>query len=280
MSDFKDAIWLITGASKGIGLELTEKMLTEGNRVVATSRNPESIKQRIGNHPNLLALKVDLASVNSVESAVNMAIETFGKIDVVVNNAGYWTVASLEETSDKEFRQSIDINLIGTVNVIRSVMPHMRRQKSGHVINISSVAGYAGFASSASYTAAKFAVIGLSESLAQEVGPFNIRVTVVAPGVFRTNFLNSGSLQTGKNFIEDYKTKEKLQLWEQLNGNQPGDPAKLVQILKDVPTMDEPPLHLLLGPDAYQLIVDKREADRKELEKYKHLTLSTDFDHA
>ncbi|MFC2188244.1 SDR family NAD(P)-dependent oxidoreductase [Fulvivirgaceae bacterium LMO-SS25] len=278
MTNQKDKIWFITGASKGIGLELTKTLLANGNKVVATSRNAKSIEGEIGNSQNLLALSVDLASDTSVKNAIDKAIKTYGKIDVVVNNAGYWTVGSMEEMSDKEFRQSVDINLFGTVNVIRSVMPYLRKLKSGHIINISSVAGYAGFASSASYTAAKFAVIGLSESLAQEVNPFNIKVTVVSPGVFRTNFLNTGSLQTAENLIDEYQTKEKIGTWRQLNGNQSGDPAKLVQILMDITELENPPLHLLLGPDAYQLVSERRKAEEQEFEQWKHLTLSTNFD--
>lgn len=278
MTNQEDKIWFITGASKGIGLELTKTLLKNGNKVVATSRNGKNIENKIGNSQNLLALTVDLASDTSVKYAVDKAIETYGKIDVVVNNAGYWTVGSMEEMSDKEFRQSVDINLFGTVNVIRSTMPYLRKQKSGHIINISSVAGYAGFASSASYTAAKFAVIGLSESLAQEVKPFNVKVTVVAPGVFRTNFLNTDSLQTAELLIEEYQTKEKIETWGQLNGNQSGDPAKLVQILTDITEVENPPLHLLLGPDAYQLVSERRKEEEQEFEHWKHMTLSTNFD--
>ena len=278
MTNQKDKVWFITGASKGIGLELTKTLLANGNKVVATSRNAKSIEDKIDNTQNLLALTVDLASDTSVKDAVDKAVETFGKLDVVVNNAGYWTVGSIEEMSDKEFRQSININLFGTVNVIRYAMPHLRKQKSGHIINISSVAGYAGSGSSGSYTASKFAVVGLSESLAQEVSPFNVKVTMVAPGVFRTNFLNTGSLQTAENLIDEYQTKEKIGTWGQLNGNQPGDPAKLVQILMDITELENPPLHLLLGPDAYQLVSERRKADEQEFEQWKHLTLSTNFD--
>lgn len=280
MTDQKDKVWLITGASKGMGLELTKTLLALGNKVIATSRNAESIENKIDNFQNLLALNVDLASHASVKNAVDKAVTHFGKIDVVVNNAGYWTIGSVEEMSDKEFRNSVDINLFGTVNIIRSAMPHLRKQKSGHIINISSVAGYAGFASSGSYTASKFAVIGLSESLAQEANPFNVKVTVVAPGIFRTNFLNTGSLQTAENLIDEYQTNDKMGTWGQLNGNQLGDPAKLVQILIDITTMENPPLHLLLGPDAYQLVTDRRKADEQEFEQWKHLTLSTNFDNA
>jgi|SRR5690606_19335821 len=278
MKNQNGKVWFITGTSKGMGLELTKLLLSNGNKVAATSRDAQNIKNEIGKNPNLLALTVDITSDASVKKAIKETVDTFGRIDIVVNNAGYWIVGSMEETTNQEFRASLDVNLLGTVNVIRATLPYLRKQKSGHIINISSVAGYAGFASSGSYTASKFAVIGLSESLAEEVDAFNIKITVVAPGVFRTNFLNQGSLQTANNLIEEYGTKQKLETWEQYNGNQPGDPSKLVQILIDIIELEKPPLHLLLGTDAYQLVTEKRKSEHEEFEEWKHLTLSTNFD--
>lgn len=277
MEKQNNKVWFITGASKGIGLELTKLLLSKGNKVIATSRKASSIENQIGKNKNLLALTVDITSDKSVKEAIEKGITLFGNIDVVVNNAGYWTVGSMEEITDHEFRESLDVNLFATVNVIRSVMPYLRKQKNGHIINISSVAGYAGYAGSSSYTASKFAVIGLSESLAQEVDPFNIKVTVVAPGVFRTNFLNQDSLQITKNIIEEYNTQQKIETWKNFNGNQSGDPEKLVQIIFNITEMKTPPLHLLLGPDAYQLVSDKIKADQTEFEQWKHITVSTNF---
>lgn len=195
---------------------------------------------------------------------------------MVVNNAGYCLVGSIEESTDAEFRATIDVNLFGTINVIRNVMPHMRKRKSGHIINISSVAGYSGFANAASYNAAKFAVIGLTEGFAKEAEPFGIKATVIAPGQFRTNFMDS--LHYADDKIDLYGTAESKKAWQSFSGKQAGDPAKLAAIIAKVGTMDNPPLHLLAGTDAYDDVVAKREAELEEIKKWKSLTLSTDFD--
>lgn len=196
-------VWFITGASKGLGLELTKLVLSQGNIVIATSRNIEDFKTSVTeNQNNFLPLKVDITSDKEVKSAIKKSIEKFGIIDVVVNNAGYSLVGSMEEMTDVEFRKTVDVNLFGTVNIIRNVMPFLRQQQSGHIINIASNAGYVGFANATSYNAAKFAVIGLSEGLMQEVNPFGIKVTVVAPGQFRTNFMDKGSLTFAENRID------------------------------------------------------------------------------
>ncbi|MBC3539050.1 SDR family oxidoreductase [Rufibacter sediminis] len=271
--------WFITGASKGLGLALTKLVLAKGDKVVATSRNTESLSKSIGeNNENFLPLQVDITSDAEVKDAVNRSIEKFGKLDVVVNNAGYSLVGSMEEVTDEEFRKTMDVNLFGTVNVIRAVMPYLRKQQSGHIINISSNAGYVGYANAASYNAAKFAVIGLSEALHLEAQPFNVKVTVVAPGQFRTNFMDEGSLTFTKNKIDVYKVAEAEAMWRSFSGQQMGDPEKLVNILYDITQLPTPPLHLLLGPDTYELITNHRAQEKQEIETWKHLTLSTNFD--
>lgn len=184
----------------------------------------------------------------------------------------------MEEMNDEEFRQTLDVNLFGTVNVLRNVMPYLRQQQSGHIINISSNAGYVGFANATSYNAAKFAVVGLSEALAQEVNSFGIKVTVVAPGQFRTNFMNKGSMTYAKKRISVYGLDEAEKMWTKFSGQQIGDPKKLVKILTEIVEMENPPLRLLLGTDTYQLIKEQREKETQEFESWKHLTLSTDFD--
>ena len=192
MSDFKDAIWLITGASKGIGLELTEKMLTEGNRVVATSRNPESIKQRIGNHPNLLALKVDLASVNSVESAVNMAIETFGKIDVVVNNAGVTHLPTpLDEVTEEDFDRVFRVNCKSVYLMAKAFVPNMKNQGSGSILNIASTAGVSPRPNLNWYNSSKGWMNTATRTMAVELAPFGLRVNAVNPVASETPLLAS-----------------------------------------------------------------------------------------
>ncbi|TDQ11886.1 SDR family NAD(P)-dependent oxidoreductase [Pedobacter metabolipauper] len=272
-------IWFITGASKGLGLVLTKLLLSRGDKVAATSRNAEEFSKSIQEHTeNFLPLKVDLTSDESVGAAVGKTVERFGGLDVVVNNAGYSLVGSMEEMTDQEFRQTIDVNLFGTVNVIRAAIPYLRTQQSGHIINISSNAGYVGFANAASYNAAKFAVIGLSEALAEETKAFGIKVTVVAPGQFRTNFMDKGSLTFAKNRIDVYNLDAAEKMWTDFSGRQQGDPEKLVQILAGLVDHENPPLHLLLGPDTYQLVNEHREKEKQEIEAWKDVTLSTNFD--
>jgi NAD(P)-dependent dehydrogenase (short-subunit alcohol dehydrogenase family) len=273
----KQRVWLITGASKGMGLQLTNLLLSLGHKVIATSRNKAILEKGIiGTKENLFALETDITSDQDVKKAIGVAVAHFGRIDVVVNNAGYSLVGSMEEMSDEEFRATMDVNLFGTVNIIRHVMPHLRKQGSGHIINISSNAGYVGFANAASYNAAKFGVIGLTEALAQEVKPFGIKVTVVLPGQFRTKFMNS--IQYVKNRVDVYGIDEAEETWSKFSGKQQGDPNKLVKILIDITKIEQPPLHLLLGPDTYELVLKKRQQEDAEFEQWKDITLSTDFD--
>lgn len=270
-------IWLVTGTSKGLGLNLTKLLLSLGHKVIATSRNTDALEKEITSFKeNLYPVKLDITSDKEVKQAIDKSIEKLGHIDVVVNNAGYSLVGSMEEMTDEEFRATMDVNLFGSVNIIRNVMPYFRQQKSGHIINISSNAGYVGFEKAASYNAAKFALIGISEALAQEVKNFGIRVTAVAPGQFRTEFMNS--INYVKNRIEVYGIDEAEKMWSKFSGTQPGDPDKLSKILVQISEMKQPPLHLLLGPDTYELVTQKREQEDAEFEKWKSLTLSTNFD--
>lgn len=272
-------VWFITGASKGMGLEIANAVLKKGDQVVGISRNlKEMIHQVSPQNENFLPLQIDITNDADVKTAIQTAIDTFGKIDVVVNNAGYYLVGSLEEISNEEFRNTIDVNLFGTVNVIRNVMPFLRRQQSGHIINIASNMGYIGYANTGSYNASKFAVIGLSEALAQETRQFNIKVTVIAPGMFRTNFMSDTTLASAKNKIAVYKVEEHLKMLQSFNGNQPGNPKKLAKILVDITELPNPPVHLPLGPDSYNSILEHRKNEAEELETWKRLSLSTNFD--
>jgi NAD(P)-dependent dehydrogenase (short-subunit alcohol dehydrogenase family) len=271
--------WFITGASKGLGLSFVKQLLNAGYQVAATSRRAKDIEDVIATHKeNLLALTVDITNEESVNNAIAKTIAHFGQLDVVVNNAGYSIYGSVEALSNEEFRKTIDVNLFGTVNVIRAVMPHFRKQRSGYVFNISSVAGYKGFGNSPSYAASKFAVIGLSEALAEEVKEFGVRVTVVAPGFFRTSFLDKGDELVSKNTIDEYHVERLVDRLRAMNGKQPGDPEKLAAALIDLSNEQNPPIHLLMGPDAYQIVVQKRAAEQHEFEVWKELTLSTDLD--
>lgn len=277
MNTENQKVWLITGTSKGIGLDLTKLVLSLGHIVIATSRNTDALEKEIDlNKENLYPVQLDITSDKEVKLTIDRLVKELGKIDVVVNNAGYSLVGSMEEMTDEEFRATMDVNLFGTVNIIRNVMPYLRKQKSGHIINISSNAGYIGFEKAASYNAAKFGMIGLSEALAQEVKNFSIKVTVVAPGQFRTQFMDS--INYVKNRIDVYGVDEAEKMWSKHSGQQPGDPEKLVKILVKITEMPKPPLHLLLGPDTYKLVTQKRKEEDAEFESWKSLTLSTDFD--
>lgn len=256
---------------------LTKLLLAKGHKVIATSRTTETLEREITSfRDNLFPVTLDITSDKAVKAVIDEYIQKLGRIDVVVNNAGYSLVGSMEEMTDDEFRATMDVNLFGTVNVIRNVMPYMRHQQSGHIINISSNAGYVGFPKATSYNAAKFGIIGLSEALAQEVKDFGIKVTVVAPGQFRTQFMDS--INYVKNRIDAYGIDADEKMWSNYSGQQQGDPEKLVNILLKITAMSQPPLHLLLGPDAYELVAQKRKEENAEFEQWKSLTLSTNFD--
>ncbi len=275
----KPKIWLVTGASKGIGLALVKLLLAKGQKVAATSRNASDITDKItGRRENLLALTVNITRSEEVAEGVTKTIAHFGRLDVIVNNAGYSIYGSVEALSDQEFRQAIDVNLFGTVNVIRAAMPYLRQQRSGHIINISSVAGYRGYGNSPSYAAAKFAVRGLSESLAEEVKEFNVKVTMVAPGFFRTSFLDKGDQLVSKNIIDDYHIDRLVNALKKMNGHQKGDPEKLAAAIIQITEVPHPPVHLLMGPDAYEIVSKKFKADMNEIEQWKAITVSTDLD--
>ncbi|MCH5719776.1 SDR family NAD(P)-dependent oxidoreductase [Niabella hibiscisoli] len=274
----KQKVWLITGASRGMGLEVAKAVLANGDKVVATSRNLQEQVKAIGDvSGNFLPLKMDITNDAEVKTCIAKAIEVFGTIDVVINNVGYYLVGSIEEISDQEFRKTFEVNVLGMVNVIRNTMPYLRKQRSGHIINISSNMGYIGYANTGSYNASKFAVIGLSEALAQEVKPFGVKVTVVAPGMFRTGFISDANLAVASNTIADYNVATHVKMLHGFNGNQPGDPKKLAGVLLNIVQMEEPPVHLPLGSDAYQSIIEQRKNEALELEQWKHLSLSTDF---
>lgn len=269
-------VWFITGASNGFGLALVKQLLELGHQVAATSRNKSSIEEKTGKKPNLLALTVDITSDNEVKSAIEETVKTFGKIDVAVNNAGYMLLGALEEISAKEFQQSMNVNVFAFQNVIRNIMPYFRKQESGHIFNFASSAGYSADACAGSYNAVKSAVIGFSEALALEAKPFNIKVTIVSPGLFKTNFL--GAFPVAQNKIEAYGTQHLVDAMNQFNGQQPGNPDKLVRILIDTAGRENAPLHLLMGKDAYQRAVSYYQSQLEKLEQLKDVSCSTDFE--
>ncbi|MBO9200188.1 MULTISPECIES: oxidoreductase [Niastella] len=274
-------IWYVTGASKGLGLVLVKTLLNKGYRVAATSRNLNELQQAVGvTNDAFLPLAVDLKDEKSVEKSIKDTVTRFGGIDVVVNNAGYGLLGSLEELSDAEVRQNFDVNVFGVLNVIRKVLPYMRKQQSGHFFNIASIGGFTGnFPGFGSYAATKFAMHGFSESMAAEVKPFGITVSIVSPGYFRTEFL-AGSLGVPANEIEAYKlVRDSQQAHTQsINHNQAGDPAKAATVMIEIAEQKEPPLHLFLGKDAYEFADVKIKAVQQDMAAVKELATSTDFD--
>lgn len=273
-------VWYVTGASQGFGLILVKKLLEQGHKVAATTRNPEALKQETGAHDNLLALQVDVADEQSVQRSVSETVSTFGTIDAVVNNAGYGLLGTLEELSDEEVRKNFNVNVFGPLNVIRHTMPVLRRQRDGIIFNISSIAGFTGsFPGFGSYCSTKFALDGLSESLAAEAAPFGIKVVIVSPGYFRTNFLSPGSFAVPANPIAAYtSTRESQELHtQQINGAQPGDPEKAIAVILAAAEAPQPPLHLFLGPDAHDLARQKMAAVEGDLAAWQHLGAATNF---
>lgn len=278
MSDQK--VWFVTGASKGLGLSLVKQLLDKGYQVAATSRNIADLENAVGKNETFLPLAVNIADEQSVNDAISQTIRHFGKINVVVNNAGYGLVGSLEELSDAEARANFDVNVFGSLNVIRAVMPHLRVQKSGHIFNVSSIGGFTGnFPGFGIYCATKFAVQGFTESLAAEIKAFGIKATIVSPGYFRTNFLNPDSLSVPKNEIAAYKAVRDVQAAHQndINGQQAGDPEKGVAAIITVAEAEEAPVHLFLGQDAYNLAYQKMDDVKNDLETWKELITNTGF---
>lgn len=274
-------VWLVTGASQGLGLSLVNRLLEQGYQVAATSRSKSTLEKQVSSaNENFLPLSTDLVNEQSVQESIQQAIKHFGRIDVVVNNAGYGMIGALEELSDAEARSNFDVNVFGALNVIRATMPHLRKQKSGHIFNISSIGGFVGnFPGWGIYCATKFAMAGFTESLAEEAKEFNVKATIVLPGYFRTNFLTPGSLAGPKNPIHDYQAVRQSQDFHQktMDGNQQGDPEKLADVMIDIAGKNEAPLYLFLGSDAWQGATKKMKVLDNDLKKWKEESYSTDF---
>ena len=273
-------IWFITGASKGLDLALAQELRKAGHQVAATSRDLSALTGAVSEETDgFLPLEVDLMNEASVGDALAQTVAKWGRVDVVVNNAGYGQLGTLEELFDAETRANFDVNVFGLLNVTRAAMPQLRAQESGHVFNISSVGGYSGgFAGWGVYCATKFAVAGLSEALAAEAAPFGIGVTIVYPGYFRTEFLNETSMGKPNDPIAAYtKARESEAFHEGVKGNQPGDPAKAARVMMEAATSDTPPLHLFLGADAYEMADKKIGQIEADLSAWKARATSTDL---
>lgn len=274
-------VWFVTGASKGLGLTLVKRLLTEGYKVAASSRDAEALRQEVGYvGDDFLPLQINLTDNASVGEAVAEIVAKLGTIDVVVNNAGYGQLGTLEELSDEEARKNFDVNVFGSLNVIRNVMPIFRVKSSGSFFNISSIAGFLGtFPGWGIYNATKFAVAGFTEALSAEAKSLGVSATIVYPGYFKTNFLLQGSLRTAANPIADYKEARELEVIhnEQIIGNQSGDPENAALAFIKVAEMEERPLHLFLGSDSFGMAHGKIEAVQKDLAAFESISKSTDF---
>jgi len=272
-------VWFVTGASKGLGLALIKKLLEQNYRVAATTRNVQSLISEIGEtSETFLPLEVSLTDNENVQAAIAKTIEHFGQLDVLVNNAGYGQLGTLEELSDKEARANFDVNVFGTLNVIRNAMPYLRGQKSGHIFNISSIGGYSGnFPGWGIYCSTKFAVAGLTEALAEEIKDFGVKATVVYPGYFRTDFLSKESVRTPENSIPEYeaaRNSEQAHL-DEINGNQPNDPDKGAEAIIAISEVENPPVHFLLGSGTDEYLNKKIQMITGDAEKWSELTFST-----
>jgi NAD(P)-dependent dehydrogenase (short-subunit alcohol dehydrogenase family) len=273
-------VWFITGASRGFGALIANEALDAGDAVVATARDPSAITQRLGTHERLLTVRLDVTSEMQAYEAVGQAVKAFGRIDVLVNNAGYGLLGAIEEASAKETEQVFGTNVFGLLSVTRAVLPHLRRQRAGHIINLSSVGGYTGYPGWGVYGATKFAVEAISEALAAEVAPLGIKVTVVEPGFFRTDFLDDTSLSRTAQQIDDYRESVGLTRAHaaDVNHGQRGDPAKLAKAFITLVNAKEPPLRLPLGSDTVERIEAKNQFVAAELAAWRTLAISTDHD--
>jgi NAD(P)-dependent dehydrogenase (short-subunit alcohol dehydrogenase family) len=269
-------VWLITGAARGLGVEIAKAALSAGHAVVATGRDPEKVTAAVGPHDDLLAVRLDVTSPPDAKAAVDAAIARFGRIDVLVNNAGNFFAGFFEELTPDQVRSQIETLLFGPMNVARAVLPAMRKQRSGLLVTISSTAGITGGMFCSAYAAAKFGIEGWMESLAPEVAPFGIRTMLVEPGFFRTELLTPESTSYAQPAIEDYieRTKQTVAAWSSMDGQQGGDPAKLAEALIQLVDSSEPPLRWAAGADAVQTLEQKARTLLDQADAHRELSSS------
>jgi len=280
MTDKK--VWLVTGAGRGMGVDIAKAALAAGDAVVATGRNPERVSSALGAHDDLLVVKLDVTSLDDAKAAAHAAVDRFGRIDVLVNNAGNFYAGFFEEISPEGFRAQVETTLFGPMNVTRAVLPVMRAQRSGLVVAISSTAGIVGQAFCTAYAASKFGVEGWIESLTPEVAPFGIRTMLVEPGFFRTELLTPESTNYAEPSIDDYaeRTEQTVAAWNGMNGKQGGDPAKLANALVQLATQDEPPLRFAAGADAIATVEQKAKDLLTQADAYRELSSNLAHDDA
>jgi len=280
MTDKK--VWFITGAGRGLGADIAKAALAAGHAVVATGRDPNKTAAALGHHDDLLAVKLDVTRIEDAQGAVEAAVARFGRIDVLVNNAGNFYAGFFEELSPDQVRSQIETLLLGPMNVTRAALPVMRKQRSGLLLTISSTAGLSGGMFLTAYAAAKFGLEGWMESLAPEVAPFGIRTMLVEPGFFRTELLTAGSTTYAKPCIGDYaeRTRETVADWSSMDGKQGGDPAKLAAALVQLGSLEQPPTRFAAGADAVQTFEAKAKALLAQADAHRALSSSLSFDNA
>jgi NAD(P)-dependent dehydrogenase (short-subunit alcohol dehydrogenase family) len=269
-------VWFITGAGRGMGIDIAKAALAAGNAVVATGRNPERVTSALGVHDDLLVVKLDVTSFDGAKAAVQAAVDRFGRIDVLVNNAGNFYAGFFEEITPEDFRAQIETTLFGPMNVTRAALPVMRAQRSGLVVAISSTAGIVGQEFCTAYAASKFGIEGWIESLTPEIAPFGIRTMLVEPGFFRTELLTPESTSYARPSIEDYaeRTEQTVAGWNSMNGRQGGDPAKLADALVQLASQDQPPLRWVAGADAVEVVEQKAKDMLAQVDAYRKLSTS------
>jgi NAD(P)-dependent dehydrogenase (short-subunit alcohol dehydrogenase family) len=275
-------VWFVTGAGRGMGVDIAQAALAAGHAVVATGRDPERVRAAVGAHDDLLTIALDITDPASAQSAVAAAVERFGRIDVLVNNAGNFYAGFFEEITAEDFRAQVETNLFGPLNVTRAVLPVMRAQRAGHVVTMSSTAGLIGQEFCTAYAASKFALEGWMESLTPEVAPFGIRTTVVEPGFFRTDLLTPESTSYAEPSIDDYadRTHATVAAWNGMNGRQGGDPAKLAAALVQLAGQDEPPVRWVAGADAVTGVEQKAADLLAQVDAHRELSSSLAHDAA
>jgi len=269
-------VWFITGAGRGMGVNIAKAALAAGNAVVATGRNTDTVTKALGKADELLVVKLDITSPEAAQAAVKAAVDRFGRIDVLVNTAANFYAGYFEELTPEQIERQLATGLIGPMNVTRAVLPVMRKQRSGHIISISSGAGLAGFEFDSAYAAAKFGLEGWMESLQPEVAPFGISTTIVNPGFFRTELLAQESTTYAEPSIEDYAERDAAQRewWVAQNGRQPGDPAKLAQALVTIAGQQPPPRRFIAGADAIAIAEQKVADLQAQIDAYRDLSTS------
>ena len=274
MSD-KNRVWFITGSSTGFGRELAAQVLERGEKVVATARNIKDVEDLVGKYPETArAVKLDVTKADEIKSSVEKAVGEFGKIDVLVNNAGYGLGGGIEEPSEDQIRKQFETNVFGVIRMMREVLPIMREQKSGHILNLSSIGGFRSGPSVGYYTATKFALEALSEALSKEVEHLGIKVTLIEPGGFRTDFAGR-SFEQPENRIVDYETSERIDNIGDYDGKQDGDPVKAVAAMIKVVETENPPLRLPLGADAVKGMEEKMEQVKQNIDEWREVAVNT-----